>query len=78
MCKSVRKVLVMTLGQAVKDGIKAKNPIADRGDWTVGNPTVFVPDLFQHLKASRFMGSMPPPRVRTGEPRPWLDWVASW
>lgn len=102
MRKSVRKTLVMALGQAVKDGIITKNPIEGSADWTVGNPTVFVPDLFQLVKVASIMGSMPsltpapestrarnarlkarregkavqpPPRVRAGEPRPWLEWM---
>lgn len=102
MRKSVRKTLVMALGQALKDGVISVNPIQDSADWTVGNPTVFVPDLFQLVKVARIMGSMPslapaaestsarnarlktrrqgqasqqPPRVRTGEPRPWLEWM---
>lgn len=59
MRKSVRKTLVMALGQAVKDGVIAVNPIQDSADWTVGNPTVFVPDLFQLQKVARIIGSMP-------------------
>lgn len=49
----------MALGQAVKDGVITVNPIQDSAEWTVGNPTVFVPDLIQLVKVARIMGSMP-------------------
>ena len=59
MRRSVRKTLVMSLGQAVEDGIISTNPLNGMADWSIGQPTVFVPDLVQLHKVAAIMGSMP-------------------